>query len=361
MENPSFLKEQIITYLGNKRSLLCLIEQAICEIKADLGIDKISFADVFCGSGIVSRLAKAHSKMIYANDLELYSFIINQCYLSNFNEILNNKIDEFYSFLHENLELKKGFISKLYAPENEADIKADERVFFTTQNAMFIDSIRQKISQLPKEFQCFFIAPLLYQASVHNNTGGVFKGFYKDKNGIGKFGGEKEQALARIKGKMSLPKPVFSNFNCEFCATKMESLEFAKNCECIDIAYLDPPYNQHPYGSNYFMLNLIAEYKQPNQISKISGIPKEWNKSVYNQKAKAKDAFFTLLASLKARYLIISFNNEGFISKNEFCEFLNKIGKTKILEKQYNAYKASRNLNNRKLHTTEYLYIVRKI
>lgn len=360
MENPSFLKEQIITYLGNKRSLLALIECAINQIKADLRLDKISFADVFSGSGVVSRLAKAHSNIIYANDLELYSFIINQCYLSNFNKILSDKIDEFYAFLHKDLELKKGFISTLYAPENEENIKKGERVFFTTQNAMFIDSIRQKIELIPKDFQCFFIAPLLYQASVHNNTGGVFKGFYKDQNGIGKFGGTKEQALSRIKGQISLPKPIFSNFNCDFCVRQMESLDFANSCERVDIAYLDPPYNQHPYGSNYFMLNLIASYKKPSQISKISGIPKAWNKSIYNQKAKAKDAFFTLLASLKARYLIISFNNEGFISKAEFCEFLNKIGQTQILEKKYNAYKASRNLNNRDLHTTEYLYIIKK-
>ena len=82
-ENPAHLKEQIITYLGNKRSLLTLIESAILRIKAELGADKISFADVFSGSGVVSRLAKKHAKMIFANDLESYSRIINECYLSN--------------------------------------------------------------------------------------------------------------------------------------------------------------------------------------------------------------------------------------------------------------------------------------
>lgn len=66
--------------------MLDLIEKAIIDIKSDLGVDKISFADVFAGSGIVSRLAKAHAKMIYANDLESYSRIINECYLSNFDE-----------------------------------------------------------------------------------------------------------------------------------------------------------------------------------------------------------------------------------------------------------------------------------
>ena len=359
-ENPAFLKEQIITYLGNKRSLLDLIEKAIIDIKADLGVDKISFADVFSGSGVVSRLAKAHAKMIYANDLELYSRIINECYLSNFSTDLQAKIDEFHAFLLDNLKLKKGFISKLYAPKDENDIKAGERVFFTPQNAMFIDTLRQKIEKIPNEFQSFFIAPLLYESSVHNNTGGVFKGFYKGKNGVGKFGGEKQNALCRIKGNISLPKPIFSNFTCDFEVSQKESLDFAKSCEMVDIAYLDPPYNQHPYASNYFMLNLIASYEEPGQISKISGIPNDWNKSVYNQKAKAKDAFFELLTTLKARYLVISFNNEGFISKDEFLNFLKTLGKTQKIEQKYNTYRASRNLKARPTHTTEYLYIVKK-
>ena len=61
-EKREFLSEQLISYLGNKRSLLAPIERAICEIKAELGQGKISFADVFSGSGIVARLAKSALK-----------------------------------------------------------------------------------------------------------------------------------------------------------------------------------------------------------------------------------------------------------------------------------------------------------
>ena len=183
-ENPAFLKEQIITYLGNKRSLLGLIDEAISDIKADMKHDKISFADVFSGSGVVSRLAKKHAKMIFANDLESYSRIINECYLSNFTSELELGILEFHSTLSKINELKAGFITELYAPKDDENIKRAERVFFTRKNAMFIDTMRDEISKLPRVFQKFFIAPLIYEASVHNNTGGVFKGFYKGKNGI---------------------------------------------------------------------------------------------------------------------------------------------------------------------------------
>lgn len=359
-ENPAFLKEQIITYLGNKRSLLGLIDEAISDIKADMKHDKISFADVFSGSGVVSRLAKKHAKMIFANDLESYSRIINECYLSNFTSELELGILKFHSTLSKINELKAGFITELYAPKDDENIKRAERVFFTRKNAMFIDTMRDEISKLPRVFQKFFIAPLIYEASVHNNTGGVFKGFYKGKNGIGKFGGEKANALGRIKGEIRLKMPVFSNFSCDFSVSQKDAADFAKDCERVDIAYFDPPYNQHPYGSNYFMLNLIAQYKKPKDISKVSGIPKEWNKSVYNKKAKAKESFFELLASFKAKYLLISFNNEGYISRADFEAFGAKIGKLNVIEQKYNAYRASRNLSSRSIHTTEYLYIIKK-
>lgn len=359
-ENPVFLKEQIITYLGNKRSLLFLIEKAIMDIKAELGRDKISFADVFSGSGVVSRLAKKHSKMIFANDLELYSRIINECYLSNFSSELEGQILEFHKALSKIKELKAGFITELYAPKDDEDIKLGERVFFTRKNAMIIDTLRGEISKIPSEFQRFFIAPLIYEASVHNNTGGVFKGFYKGKDRIGKFGGQKAHALSRIKGQIELKIPIFSNFSCPFAVSQKDAKDFGKESESVDIAYFDPPYNQHPYASNYFMLNLIAEYKKPNEISQISGIPKNWNKSVYNQKNKAKDAFFELLADFKAKYLLVSFNNEGFISRTDFESFGAKIGSLEVVEQKYNAYRASRNLHARKLHTTEYLYIIKK-
>ena len=61
----------------------------------------------------------------------------------------------------------------------------------------------------------------------------------------------------------------------------------------FDLAYFDPPYNQHPYGSNYFMLNLVSSYERPNveKISRVSGIPKDWNRSVFNKKRFAKESF----------------------------------------------------------------------
>ena len=361
-ENENYLGEQLISYLGNKRSLLGAINSVITDIKANLGAEKIAFADVFSGSGVVARFAKAHSNLVLANDLEQYSFVINSCYLENLTPQLKADLSKFHAEILANFKPCESFISELYAPKDDEKIKKGERVFYSRQNALILGGLRTAISQIPAEFQKYFIAPLLSEASIHSNTGGVFKGFYKDKNGVGKFGGSGENALSRILGEISLPMPVFSNFTSDFQVFKSDAYEFSKLAPSVDIAYFDPPYNQHPYGSNYFMLNLIADFKAPNlgDLSEVSGIPNGWNRSNYNKKSRAADEFFTLLAEFRAKYLIISFNSEGFISEDEFLKNLALIGKVKKIEIKYPAYRASRNLRNRNLHVTEYLYIVKK-
>ncbi len=315
-ENPLYLKNQILTYIGNKRALLGLIEQGVSYAKDALNKDKFSVGDLFAGSGIVSRYLKQHANYIVANDLELYSKIVNDCYLYNADEEFKEHLKaSFRAFLRRvRQDLQPGFITELYAPKDDLDIQANERVFYTRKNAIFIDSVMREIKKLHPDMQKFFIAPLLYEASTHANTGGVFKGFYKNRQNIGQFGGEGRNALKRILGEIKLPLPVFSNFNVPYSVYDMDANRLVNELDKLDIIYLDPPYNQHPYGSNYFMLNLIARYKKPEKISKVAGISTDWNRSVYNQKAKAGEAFFDLINKLKAKIVLISFHSAGFIS-----------------------------------------------
>jgi adenine-specific DNA-methyltransferase len=170
------------------------------------------------------------------------------------------------------------------------------------------------------------LAPLLSEASIRANTSGVFKGFYKNKKtGIGQFGGLNQDALFRITGDIKLPFPVFSNFNCETIICNGDSNQIIKKLPEVDIAYLDPPYNQHPYGSNYFMLNLILDYKYPKNTSKISGIPENWNRSNYNKDNYALKSLTELVENIRSKYVLISFNSEGFISLEEMKNMLKKL------------------------------------
>jgi adenine-specific DNA-methyltransferase len=320
--------------------------------------------DVFSGSGIVARYFKQFSNLLLVNDLEKYSTIINQCYLSNENGLNITKLKKYYHEIINELSnnLERGIIAELYAPKDDSNIQADDRVFYTIRNAMYIDTARKLIEGLPAENdRKYFLGPLLSEASIHANTSGVFKGFYKNKEtGIGQFGGINKDALFRIKGEINLPFPVFSNFNTEVMVYNGDSNQIIKDVPEVDVAYLDPPYNQHPYGSNYFMLNLILDYTYPKNTSKISGIPDDWNRSDYNKGNYAYTALKDLVTNIKAKYILISFNSEWFIGLEEMRDMLNKIGRLEVLETKYNTFRGSRNLNNREIHVKEYLYLLEK-
>lgn len=360
-ENKDYLNTQIITYIGNKRALLSFIGEVIKEVLKKESKKKLSIVDLFSGSGIVSRYLKQYSDLLITNDLEGYSYTLNKCYLANKSEIDISLLKEYYDKLNKELEnLSSGFITELYAPNDSDDIKRGERVFYTTRNAMYIDTAVSVINTFPIEVRPFFLAPLIVEASIKNNTGGVFKGFYKNELGIGQFGGRAENALSRIKSNIEIPFPLFSNYECKVINYKEDSNELVKKLDYVDLIYIDPPYNQHPYGSNYFMLNLINDYKKPKKVSKISGIPNDWNRSKYNYPKEAIKSFKDLCNNCNCKYLLISFNNEGFISKDELIDILSSVGKVKVFEKKYNTYKASRNLNNRNKYTYEYLFLVEK-
>jgi adenine-specific DNA-methyltransferase len=189
----------------------------------------------------------------------------------------------------------------------------------------------------------------------------VFKGFYKNREtGIGQFGGKQGDALARIKGGVTLPFPVFSNYDCEVRIYNEDANKLIRELPEVDLAYLDPPYNQHPYGSNYFMLNLILDYTPPENPSRVSGIPANWKRSGYNKAKHALSSLCELVSGIRAKYVLLSFNSDGFIGRREMETMLGEIGKAEVLETRYNTFRGSRNLRNRDIHVREYLYLLEK-
>ncbi len=167
--------------------------------------------------------------------------------------------------------------------------------------------------------------------------------------------------MTRILRDIHVHLPLLSDYECDFEITQKDAVDFScANREEFDLAYLDPPYNQHPYGSNYFMLNLIAHYERPETCSKISGIPDDWIRSYFNKPYSARDELFSVIENLKARFFLISYNSEGFIQKDEFISGLKNIGTLTMLETKYNTYRGSRNLMNRNQYVTEYLFLLER-
>ncbi len=362
MNNQNFITHNLITYIGNKRKLISFVDKEICILIKKINTKHLKLLDGFSGGGCISRLFKSYADILYVNDLENYCKTLNSCYLANKSEIKNNDIIDMIDFLNNN-KLKNqpiGFIEDNYAPNNDNDIQEKERVFYTRTNAKIIDNIRRLLEKFDIKIRHFGLAPLIVKASIHTNTSGVFKGFHK-KDGIGHFGGKGENALFRIKKEIFLEYPLLSNRECEVKISQGDTNKIVTQISNLDIAYYDPPYNQHPYGSNYFMLNIINNYNKPKiQENGVSGIIENWNKSNWNTKKHAESTLEYLIKKTDSKYIVISYNNEGIISIDKFKQILEKYGKVELKEQEYNTYKGSKNLKNRSLKVKELLWILNK-
>lgn len=363
-EDSDYLTRQLVTYIGNKRALLRPIGIAVERVKHRLGKKTLRAFDAFSGSGVVSRFLKAHSSLLISNDLEDYAAVIGRCYLCNRSAVRLDTISRTVEDLNARVmsePLSPGFIEEMYAPRDQSNITREDRVFYTRTNARRLDNYRRLIDTVPSQLRDMLLGPLLSETSIHANTAGVFKGFYKNRHtGTGQFGGSGSDALTRIMGEIRLEAPVLSNFECDCVVLQEDANEAARRLRNLDLAYVDPPYNQHPYGSNYFMLNLIVRYVRPARVSRVSGIPTGWRRSGYNARARSLPLLTDLLTTIDAPYLLVSFNDEGFITPAEMRAMLGSLGSVEVLETRYNAFRGSRNLNRRPVHVTEQLFLVER-
>ncbi|HEX5527729.1 MAG TPA: DNA adenine methylase [Solirubrobacterales bacterium] len=363
-EDPRYLSDQLLTYLGNKRALLGLIRGAVEHVRAKTGRDELQMLDAFSGSGVVSRMFKQYSSRLVANDIEDYARVVSSCYLANRSTVPFPDVEAAVDRLNRAVDAEaapSGFFRRMYAPRDAANITPEDRVFYTPENAYRLDAYRQLIEDEDAALRPFLLGPLLSAASIHANTAGVFKGFYKDRDtGAGKFGGSGSDALSRITAPVVLRPPVLSRFECDFEVRQEDANSLVKGRDGFDVAYLDPPYNQHPYGSNYFMLNLLVNYEEPTEVSRVSGIPTDWTRSDYNVKRKSLPRLRELILEVEADFVILSFSDDGYIHPEEMREVLYEAGSVTEEKRPHATFRGSRNLRNRSLEVNEHVYLVEK-
>ncbi len=378
--NDPFLTKQIIAYIGNKRRLLDLIYKAVKVSIPELN-PGLKFFDVFSGSGIVSRLGKYLNFEVFSNDWENYSYIINNGFIkTNLDDIpkLFGSLDNFQSLINKINDLPnptktEQYISKYYAPQgfdiDNVDFKI-ERLFYTRDNALAIDKIRNYIeseyeNREDDRIRNLLISLVLYEAATHTNTSGVFKAFHKG------FGGHSRDAMKRILSpiRLSFPYLINSYFPVHIFKEDANLLVRKKGLKNIDIAYLDPPYNQHQYGSNYHMLNTIALWdKIPEPIAlnekgvlkNKAAIRKDWikTKSNYCYQDSAISSFTDLIDNLDAKHILISYSTDGIIPFDLMKDICIKKGKISIVTNEYTKYRGGKQSNNRLNTNIEFILTI---
>lgn len=374
----NYLKNNLIAYIGNKRRLLPFIENAFLNILEEDKNIKTAL-DLFAGSGSVSRLLKTLNLKVYSNDWEYYSYILNYAHICiNEKDVKNmfkhtGGVENTINIINniETINDKDRYISKYYAPldDNKPDLK-NERLFYTQYNATRIDIIRHNIEELyknkainKKEYY-YLLASIIYEGATHTNTSGVFKAFHSG------FGGRNKDALKRILSPISLKElSLYDGIKGEVSMLDANEYVLKNKDKHFDLVYLDPPYNQHQYGSNYHLLNTIALWDKPEINREIyingkktdkGGIRKDWvkTKSDYCYKKTAKDAFKNLIDNINASHIVLSYSTDGIIDYDDLISILESKGKLKIVTSEYTKYRGAKRSVINKTKNVEYLFIV---
>lgn len=364
----NFTFSQLIPYIGNKRKLLDLIARALAHTGKH---QQAVFLDMFAGSGVVARLAKTLGYRVIANDWEPYSRAINSCYIAcNVPPLFANigGYEKAVDILNH-LPPRVDWVTEHLCPRDDVEYDAAiDRMFYMRKNGMRIDAIRHQILVWRSqgvineiEEDCL-LAPLIYQACYTSNTSGVFKGFH---NG---WGGKTRTALYRIASDLTLAPAVFfdngvpNEVLCEDAQRVAERL----GGEELTVVYLDPPYNQHPYGSNYHVLNSISLWDKP-QIDKTitpgtkSAIRIDWRttrRSAYNYRDEAAVAYWRLIQTLNAHYILTSYSTDGTISLEQLLAANTYRGRVRVVMKGYKRYRVSSQRFSDKPMNVEFIVVV---
>lgn len=341
-----------MNYIGSKHSIISFLEESIVDFTKG---DCKTFCDIFAGTGVVGKRFKNLGYDVIANDNQFYSFVLNKHYLENneipsFSKLKLLGIADVFIYLNK-LCNYPGFIYNNYTLEGTRG-KKYERCYFTEENAIKIDSMRDQIEKwykkelINKNEYYYLLSCLLEAADKVANTASVYEAFLKHIK-------KSAQKVIELK-----PIDIIVNKNTRskvFIEDANELIKYIKG----DILYLDPPYNTRKYSSNYHILETIA-YGDFPVIKGKTGVRAEQNYSKYNKKNEVAVAFEEIIKNSDFKYIFLSYNDEGIMGLKEIEDIMSKYGHYQRYECNHKRYKASKNKEVSKKTTVEYLHALKK-
>ena len=334
----------VIKYLGSKRVLLPWIGETVQKVSS-----QASVIDLFSGTSRVGHFLKRLGYQVHSNDLNTYAYALAKCYVASDWEEHQNKIPALLEEMQK-LDPREGFFCKNYC--------VDAR-FFQPQNGARIDAMRDWIEEqnINEEERAILLVALMEAADRVDSTCGLQMAYLKKW-------AQRSYHDIELRMPELLPRSVVGKGS----ATNMDALDAAKILSA-DIAYLDPPYNQHKYLGNYHIWESLIRWDKPE----VYGVARKRvdvkeRVSPFNRKRQIQDALKSVVDSLDVKHIIVSFNNEGYISKEEMIQILSVRGDVCTLENTHKRYVGAQigihNQDGEKVgavsHTknTEYLFVV---
>ncbi|MFM9958484.1 MAG: DNA adenine methylase [Phycisphaerales bacterium] len=294
----------MIKYLGSKRTLLPVIVDAVRDVAARTGATTVS--DLFAGTsrvGMALKHASGGGFRVLANDHNAYAHALARCYIeADAEDVLDDArklVDEFNA-----LPGRPGYFTATFC-ENAR--------FFHPSNGERIDAVREAIAAkgLPPDLEAVMLVSLMEAADRVDSTTGVQMAYLKSWAPRAK-----NPLLLRVPE--LLPRAAGGK-GAAFC---LDAFEAAKQLEA-DIAYIDPPYNQHSYLGNYHVWESLVRWDKPEVFGiACKRVDVKARRSVFNSRPQSQPALARLFEEVRSPVLVVSFNDEGFISRGMMEETL---------------------------------------
>ncbi len=310
-------------YLGNKTKLIPFILRAVEDVQEVPGVA----CDPFAGTASVSVALKRAGWQVHSGDLMSASYALQVArveldqaplfpsYLLPTSARGGTSTISYGDLLGWLSQLARdGFVSEHYTLAGGAG-RAHGRMYFSTDNGRRIDAIRETIDTWIQEDRLdsgaaqLLIATLIEAADRVANTTGVYASFVKTLQPNAKRDLELRPILAtpRLNGGGSCT------------AFRGPATDLLKSIGPIDLVYLDPPYNGRQYPGYYHIPELLAlGWSTPPELRGKTGlIPDEKIRSDWCRKSRADHALRAVLDAADARHILFSYNDEGFLSREE--------------------------------------------
>lgn len=308
----------MIKYLGSKRTLL----PVVLDIIRRAGRVR-SVIDLFSGTARVGHALKQAGYRVLANDHNAYAMTLARCYVQADAE----------DVLDDATRLAAEFNAMRGEPGYFTDTYCVKSRFFQPKNGERIDAIREAIAakNLEPELEAVMLVSLMEAADRVDSTTGLQMAYLK-------------QWAPRAFNDLELrvPNVLPRAAHGKGAAHDMDALDAARELEA-DAAYLDPPYNQHSYLGNYHIWESLVRWDKPSVYGvACKRIDVRERQSAFNSKRQFAGVMRELLASVRAPLLLVSFSNEGYLSREEMESMLGQLwgGEARVMtvENDYKRY-----------------------
>lgn len=307
----------MIKYIGSKRVLVDPIVEVVRSLP-----EVRSVVDYFSGTSRVGHALKRAGYQVHANDWMAYGHALAQCYIQADAEQV---LPQAKTILREMTTLADldGYVTETFCRQSR---------FFQPKNGLRIDAIREDIERrsregLSPELRAVLLVALMEAADRVDSTTGVQMAYLKQWS---------PRSLNDIQLRLPEVLPAVAHGPCS--ASQLEAQDAAKQLNG-DLAYIDPPYNQHSYLGNYHVWESLVRWDKPEVYGiACKRLDCRERKSDFNSKPKFQDAFTSFIKAVQCEFLVVSFNNEGFLTRPEMEALLQERGDVYTVVRDHKRY-----------------------